>query len=272
MSKKIRLILSGNPNSGKSTLFNELTGGKQEVGNWGGVSMELVRGSWEKAGEVCEVVDLPGIFSLFPHSPEQIVTTEYLKTLAANDENETNIIINVVDSTNLERSLYLTTQLLEIGLPVIVALNMSDELQNKEYRIEEDALSALLGLPCIKMAANKRRGFEVLWQKIQETAQNPPATDHNKIFAQFDPAILQEAERIEQVVSERDSACRLRPHWVAQQILEGHWHERLEQVLPGHDADLWEERVSQERYRVINHIISQVLTRDHLAKRRDITQ
>ncbi|MCL2677837.1 MAG: ferrous iron transport protein B [Clostridiales bacterium] len=272
MSKKIRIALAGNPNSGRSSLFNELTGGKQEVGNWAGVSVEISKGFWEKAGGQCEILDLPGIYSLFPHLPEQIDAIECLKSLAVGDENEANIIVNVVDATNLERSLYLTTQLLEIGLPVIVALNMSDELQKKDYRVDEDALSALLGLPCIKIAANKRRGFEALWQKVCEMAQASPLIDHNRIFAQFDPDILQEAERIEQVVSERDSSGRLRPRWVAQQVLEGHWHERLEQVLPGHDTELWEERVSRERYRVINGIVSQVLTRDPLARRRDVTQ
>ena len=119
--KNVALI--GNPNSGKTTLFNNLTGSTAHVGNWPGVTVDKKEGLYKKASEPINVVDLPGIYSLSPYTPEEVISRNYLI------DEKPDCVINIVDATNLERNLYLTTQLLEIDIPVVVALNMIDEIE-----------------------------------------------------------------------------------------------------------------------------------------------
>ena len=128
--------LAGNPNSGKTTLFNALTGSTAHVGNWPGVTVDKREGVYKSGGDRVQIVDLPGIYSLSPYTPEEVIARNYILS------GEPHGIINIVDATNLERNLYLTTQLLEMDVPVIVALNMMDEVQKAGDSIE---LGGLLG-------------------------------------------------------------------------------------------------------------------------------
>ena len=122
----MKFALAGNPNCGKTTLFNTLTGSTAHVGNWPGVTVDKREGVYKKLGEKVDIVDLPGIYSLSPYSPEEVISRNYIV------DEKPDCIINVVDATNLERNLYLTTQLLEIDVPVVIALNMMDLVrQNK---------------------------------------------------------------------------------------------------------------------------------------------
>ena len=132
---KLRVALAGNPNAGKSSLFNELTGSRQHVGNWPGKTVERKQGSFIQDGVEVELVDLPGIYSLSAFSIEEIVARDYIL------DEKPDAIVSVVDASNLERNLYLTIQLLELGLPVIVALNMSDLATSRGLRIDQQALS-----------------------------------------------------------------------------------------------------------------------------------
>ena len=136
---EIRIALAGNPNSGKTTLFNALTGSNQYVGNWPGVTDEKKEGKLKNHNDV-KVVDLPGIYSLSPYTLEEVVARDYLV------EERPNVILNIVDGSNLERNLYLTTQLVELGIPVVLAINMMDVLKKNGDKINTSELERQLGV------------------------------------------------------------------------------------------------------------------------------
>jgi len=146
----MQIALIGNPNSGKTTLFNELTGANQHVGNWPGVTVEKKVGNIRPIYGQGEIVDLPGIYSLSPFSLEEIVSRDYLI------DEKPDVVINIVDATNLERNLYLTIQLIELNVPLVIALNMMDEVQRKGYHIDAEQLSRELGVPVIPISAAKK--------------------------------------------------------------------------------------------------------------------
>ena len=135
---EIKIALAGNPNSGKTTLFNALTGANQFVGNWPGVTVEKKEGKLKKHNEVI-ITDLPGIYSLSPYTLEEVVARNYLIA------QRPNAILNIIDGTNLERNLYLTTQLVELGIPVVVAINMMDVVKKNGDHIHTEELSLQLG-------------------------------------------------------------------------------------------------------------------------------
>lgn len=157
-----RIALIGNPNCGKTTLFNHLTGSSQYVGNWPGVTVERKEGKLRNSPILAHVVDLPGIYSLSLYSPEEIITRNYIR-----DENP-DLIINIIDSTNLERSLYLTTQLIELEYKIVLALNMSDILNKKGKIIDYKLLEKEIGIPIVPISASKCTGIDNLITKTQE--------------------------------------------------------------------------------------------------------
>jgi ferrous iron transporter FeoB len=157
-----KIALVGNPNCGKTTLFNNLTGSAQYVGNWPGVTVERKEGKLRNSSMLAHIVDLPGIYSLSLYSPEEIITRNYII-----DENP-ELIINIIDSTNLERSLYLTTQLIELEYKIVLALNMSDMLSKKGKSINYKLLEKEIGLPIIPISASKGTGMDNLINKAQE--------------------------------------------------------------------------------------------------------
>ncbi len=148
----IRIALAGNPNSGKTTLFNALTGSNQFVGNWPGVTVEKKEGRMKGHDDVI-ITDLPGIYSLSPYTPEEIVARNYLI------DERPDAILNIVDGTNLERNLYLTTQMTEIGIPVVIAVNMMDVVRKRGDKIDIEALSGVLGCPIFEISALKSDGI-----------------------------------------------------------------------------------------------------------------
>ena len=149
----VKIALAGNPNSGKTTLFNALTGSNQFVGNWPGVTVEKKEGKWKEDKEVV-IMDLPGIYSLSPYTLEEVVSRDFLL-----NENP-DVIIDLVDATNIERNLYLATQLLEIGIPVVIALNMVDLLKKNNIHINVKGLSSALGCPIVETSALKGTGLK----------------------------------------------------------------------------------------------------------------
>ena len=160
----IKIALAGNPNSGKTTLFNALTGSNQYVGNWAGVTVEKKEGRLKKDGEVI-LTDLPGIYSLSPYTLEEVVARDYLV------EENPDAILNIVDGTNLERNLYLTTQLMELGIPVVLAVNMMDIVRKNGDKIDIECLSKKIGCPAVEISALKLTGIEEAAELAFKTAK-----------------------------------------------------------------------------------------------------
>lgn len=156
----ITIALAGNPNAGKTTIFNSLTGLHQHTGNWPGKTVEKKEGRIEYGSLKINIVDLPGTYSLTAYSPEEIIARDFIL------ENHPDVVINVVDATNLERNLYLTIQLLELDVPMVVALNMMDDLQKNGAKINLEHLSRFLGeTPVVPTAANRGKGISELISK-----------------------------------------------------------------------------------------------------------
>lgn len=162
-----RFALAGNPNCGKTTLFNSLTGSTAHVGNWPGVTVEKRSGTYKKLEEHVSIIDLPGIYSLSPYTNEEVISRNYIL-----DEHP-DCVINIIDATNLERNLYLTTQLLEINVPLIVALNMMDVLDKNGDRVDVNALEKKLGVPVVAISALKEDNLEELMKRAYEASKSP---------------------------------------------------------------------------------------------------
>ena len=162
----LTIALAGNPNAGKTTIFNVLTGLHQHTGNWPGKTVEKKEGEFEHNGVTIIIVDVPGTYSLTAYSPEEIIARDYII------EEKPDVVINVVDATNLERNLYLTVQLLELDVPVVMALNMSDDLHKDGAKINISELSQLLGnIPIVHTSANRGKGVTELITKTVKTAR-----------------------------------------------------------------------------------------------------
>ncbi len=160
-----RFALAGNPNSGKTTLFNCLTGSTAHVGNWPGVTVDKREGTYKKLSEPISIIDLPGIYSLSPYTPEEVISRNYIL------DEKPDCVINIVDVTNLERNLYLTTQILEIDVPMVIALNMMDTLEKQGDTINEKELEKRLGLPVVKISALKETGLNELMERAYTVCQ-----------------------------------------------------------------------------------------------------
>ena len=160
----LTFALAGNPNAGKTTLFNALTGSTAHVGNWPGVTVDKRTGTYKKGDQPVDVVDLPGIYSLSPYTPEEVIARNFLL------EESPDCIINIVDATNLERNLYLTTQLMELDVPMIVALNMTDVLDKRGDKIDVRLLEKRIGFPVVEISALKGANTETLMERAMEAA------------------------------------------------------------------------------------------------------
>ncbi len=159
------IALAGNPNCGKTTLFNILTGSTAHVGNWPGVTVDKKSGLYKKLEEPLEIVDLPGIYSLSPYTPEEIVSRNYIL------DEKPDAVINVVDATNIERNLYLTTQLMEIDVPIVIALNMCDLVRKEGSKLNPELLSKKLGVPVVEISALRGEGLEELMKATLEASK-----------------------------------------------------------------------------------------------------
>ncbi|MBQ6023958.1 MAG: 50S ribosome-binding GTPase, partial [Clostridia bacterium] len=185
----IRIALAGNPNSGKTTLFNALTGSNQFVGNWPGVTVEKKEGKLKKHDDVT-ITDLPGIYSLSPYTLEEVVARNYLIG------ERPDAILNIIDGTNLERNLYLTTQLVEIGIPVVVAVNMMDLVKKNGDQINIPALSKELGCKVVEISALKGTGVMEAAEAAIEAAKNTKTVPQHTFSGVVEHAIAHIEEAI----------------------------------------------------------------------------
>ncbi|MBR7142457.1 MAG: ferrous iron transport protein B [Clostridia bacterium] len=179
---KLTIALAGNPNSGKTTLFNALTGSNQYVGNWPGVTVEKKEGKMKKYGDVI-LTDLPGIYSLSPYTPEELVARNYLL------DEKPDAILNIVDGTNLERNLYLTTQLIELGIPVVIAVNMMDVVRKNGDKIDFEGISRELGCPMVEISALRGDGVAEAAELAIEQAKKGRRIPSNVFSGRLEHAI-----------------------------------------------------------------------------------
>ena len=210
--REISIALAGNPNCGKSSLFNALTGAHQKVGNFPGVTVEKHEGYLDYKGYRIRVVDLPGTYSLTPYSPEEIVTREYLI------KERPDVVVNVVEGPNLERNLLLTTQLMELEVDFIVALNMIDEVQEKGITIEMKQLQALLGCHIIPTSAKKKTGLDALLDHVIRVFRHDIQIRKNKLF--FRPELEASVDKITSLLSHQKELGLYNARWLAIKLLE----------------------------------------------------
>ncbi|WP_302962160.1 ferrous iron transporter B [uncultured Adlercreutzia sp.] len=205
----INIALAGNPNCGKTTMFNDLTGANQYVGNWPGVTVEKKEGKY-RADKDVTITDLPGVYSLSPYTPEEIVTRDYLMS------GKPDVVINLVDATNLERNLYLTTQIIDLGIPVVLALNMMDLVEKNGDVINVAELSRHLGCPVVETSALKGRGMDALMERAIAEAKKgvAPTTELG-----FDQKVEEALAKVIDIAGARISGRHAR--WYAIKLLEG---------------------------------------------------
>ncbi|NQT94136.1 MAG: ferrous iron transport protein B [Lentisphaerae bacterium] len=207
----IRIALAGNPNSGKTTLFNALTGSRHRVGNWPGVTVERIDGDYEHDGTRVDVTDLPGIYSFSAYSIDETIARRHILT------DRPDLVVNIVDATNLERNLYLTTQLLEMRVPVVVALSMVDVARRRRMKIEIQHLARHLGCPVVPIDAPRKSGMDELRAAIEATARE---TAVSATHVAYDTELEKGIEKIRSLVSGRAATSGVDARWLAIKVFE----------------------------------------------------
>ncbi|MBE7383784.1 MAG: Fe(2+) transporter permease subunit FeoB [Leptolyngbya sp. SIO1E4] len=261
------IALAGNPNCGKTTLFNALTGANQRVGNWPGVTVDRKEGSYHYGNKTVAVVDLPGIYAIDAEndgSIDETIARDYLLS------GEAQIVVNIVDAANLERNLYLTTQILEMGLPLVVALNMTDVAEERGTRVNAQLLAERLGCPVVPMVASREQGITELRSYLDECLVTPQQPKAQVVY----PSIIEEALTALMPAIAATSTPTPRDRWTALKLLEyddsrvpnstpellqkvaEHRH-RIHQVL-GEDIDI---AIADSRYGYAHRIVNDVATR-----------
>ncbi|MCP3954294.1 MAG: ferrous iron transport protein B, partial [Desulfobacterales bacterium] len=272
--QRLTIALAGNPNSGKTTTFNGLTGTRQKVGNWPGVTVEKKEGRIEKDGFDIRIVDLPGTYSLTPFSIEEIVARDFLL------DERPDVVIDIIDASNLERSLYLATQIRELDCKVLFALNMADVAKSRGIKIDARKLSELLNVPVVFTIGNKQKGLdELLEQAIVHAQSDLSGVDSRKVqYSQDVEAAIRELKGLaEDTLSDwlpygsRWTAIKLleNDEILKARILDGDGESgravlALAEKLRGHLADRFDDDpelvMTDERYGFITGIIKEILT------------
>ena len=248
--EKLRIALVGNPNSGKTTLFNELTGANQTVGNWPGVTVEKKEGVLKGHKDVI-IADLPGIYSLSPYTLEEVVSRKYII------DEKPDAIINIVDATNIERNLYLTTQAMELGIPVVIALNMMDRVEKSADKIDINALSKKMGCKVVGISALKKTGIKELCKIAIDLAKNAEGQEAIK----FSPETEEVITKIENLLPE-DVDARIR-RWLAIKNFENDKEvaaptKEMLEIIKAYEEkmdDDGESIITDERYTAITTIL-----------------
>ena len=258
---KIRVALTGNPNVGKTTIFNAITGARQKVGNWPGVTVEKKVGTKEYAGHTLEIVDLPGTYSLTAYSADEVIARDYIL------EEKPDIVVQVLDSTNLERNLYLSTQLLEMGTSLILALNMTDLSETRGDEINVSRFEKSLGVTVVRTTANYGKGIIGLLDAIISKS-DLSASSHYKIG--YGKKIEDQIHSLEKILDEDNTLKdKYPPRWLSIKLLEGDENVRsklsssnvqpeVEKFLSALDTEEYEAEIADKRYDFIGRLVSQV--------------
>lgn len=261
-----RFALAGNPNCGKTTLFNNLTGSTAHTGNWPGVTVDRREGEYKKCPEPVSIVDLPGIYSLSPYTPEEVVSRNFIL------DDKPDCVINIVDATNLERNLYLTTQLMEIDVPIIIALNMIDEVKKNGDKIDAEQLEKKIGVPVVKISALKGEGTKELMDRAYEITEKgregTSVLENSKLNHLInDVAIALKGQGVENPLFH---AIKL----VENDELEVEQHQQLMQMIDDFKSTFddeifgvdFEALIADSRYKYISKNYSTALTRSKTDK------
>lgn len=255
----IRIALAGNPNCGKTTLFNELTGAKQHVGNWPGVTVDKKEGVYRGNKEIT-LLDLPGTYSLSPYSAEEIIARDYIV------KEKPDVVINIVDGTSIERNLYLTLQIIETQIPVVIAVNMMDEVEARGDAIDCGTLSKIFGVPVVPIVARSNKGLKELMEAAAETAKTKIKPNR---LAIFDQNIAEAVAKVEEILTDVTGEERT---WRAIKLVEGDdiiaktlndgrkkkVEEIVGQAAKGADGDT-EAKIADLRYVYIADIVKQAV-------------
>ncbi|MDX7986124.1 Fe(2+) transporter permease subunit FeoB [Xenorhabdus sp. 12] len=264
--KQLTIGLLGNPNAGKTTLFNQLTGSRQRVGNWAGVTVERKTGSFATHDHQVELVDLPGTYSLTTISEQTSIDEQIACHYILSGEAD--MLINVVDASNLERNLYLSLQLIELGIPCIIALNMLDIAQSQNINIDVAALEKRLGCPVIPLVSTRATGIDALKNVIDNYPQKP-AQEPTPTQVAYPDALLQEVNRLSSQITDKFPLPQRR--WLTLQTLEGDIYSREISGLTQAQLDESKARLQQQqiaepdliiasaRYQAINNICQVVI-------------
>jgi ferrous iron transport protein B len=211
---KITVALAGNPNSGKSTIFNTLTGANSDIGNYPGITVEKKEGQRSYKGYDINFVDLPGTYSICAFSDDELVARDFLMKAMPD------IIINAIDATNLERNLYLFTQLTELNTPIIMVLNMTDILQSQGKVIDKKTMSDLLGIPVISTVANKKIGMDDILNSIVSLFENKKLKNQERAKVDFGDTIKEETDKLENLISKNPTLSTFPSRWLAIEFLD----------------------------------------------------
>jgi ferrous iron transport protein B len=238
-SKVVTVALSGNPNSGKSTIFNNLTGARQHIGNWPGVTVEKKEGTARRGDQEFAVVDLPGTYSLTAYSMEEVIVRDFISG------EKPDVVVNIVDASNIERNLFLTTQLMELGVPLIVALNMMDVAEVRGVEIDIDMLSELLGVPVVPMVGLRNRGTDELKDTVVSVIEG--TAKYRNIHVDYGREIEEETRKLQRSLEEQEGVSRnlldkYSSRWLAVKLLEE--DERVKLDISGYcheDCGIFEQ-------------------------------
>ena len=272
----LKIGLAGNPNVGKTTLFNNLTGLNQHVGNWPGKTVEKAEGHYNYNNNRVDVIDLPGNYALSAHSIEEIVSRDFIV------DEDSDVIVNIIDASNLERNLYLTVQMMELGANLVVALNMNKFAQDKGYTIDAKKLSDLLGVPVVEIEANSKIGKDQLLKTIEEAAKNPVNTVNRLSYG---PELFDHLNELQTAIEEDKNLSDVPSRWIAVKLLEDDEIilDRIEdsskrnnilnttEKVKKHFKDIYnessEEVIANARYAYIEGLLKEVLTKPATEKK-----
>lgn len=266
-TKTITIALAGNPNSGKTTLFNNLTGARQHVGNYPGVTVEKKEGNRTFEDVEIAVVDLPGAYSLTSFSPEELVARNFLVSTPPD------VVVDILDASNLERNLYLAVQLMELNVPLVLVCNMMDVLEDRGDRIDLELLSRRMGVPVVPMVAYKRQGMDPLLEMVVRVSEEHNGRTISNVRPRYSAEVESSVSRIANQVQAAQRAPGLPADWVAIKLLEGdpamiaEWEgtaaaacaQREAIRITGHYDDPIESVIAQQRYHFITDVCETAL-------------